>query len=95
MKGNRTLGVNRLPFFRSAEHSQHLNVSMLTQEEQEGYGYETGFRVLPYLMQDEFSRQREGISVNDLQNKLKAWTWVFCPQAPLPVYLWHSIHTAD
>ena len=63
MKGNRTLGVNRLPFFRSAEHSQHLNVSMLTQEEQEGYGYETGFRILPYLMQDEFSRQREGISI--------------------------------
>ena len=33
--------------------------------------------------------------VNDLQDKLKAWTWVFCPQAPLPVYQWHSIHTAD
>ena len=78
MKGNRTPGVNRLPLFRSAEHSQHLNVSMLTQEEQEGYGYETGFRVLPYLMQDEFSRQREEISIKTVileNDHLRAEFW--------------------
>ena len=33
--------------------------------------------------------------VNDLRTSLKAWTWAVCPQAPLPVFLWHSIHTAD
>ncbi len=52
-------GENPLPFFRDRRHHRKIEVIQpFPEEKTSGLGYETGFRVLPYLMQDRFSRRR-------------------------------------
>jgi Domain of unknown function (DUF5107) len=67
---------NSLPHFKSAvrEHPIHHDESF-TEEDKKLLGYETGYRVLPYLMQDSYSRKRKELQMDTviLENeKLKA-----------------------
>lgn len=78
LRGSVRLECNRLPKFRAKEHSQTLDSSLLREDEREGYGYETGFRVLPYLLQDSFTRDRRLVDVKTvvLENRhLRAEFW--------------------
>lgn len=50
-------GENPLPFFRDKNHSKELLDKGLLKSELEGFGYETGFRALPYQMQDRYTRE--------------------------------------
>ena len=78
LRGSGRLECNRLPKFRAKEHSQTLDSSLLREDEREGYGYETGFRVLPYLLQDSFTRDRRLVDVKTvvLENRhLRAEFW--------------------
>lgn len=53
-------GENPLPFFRDPAISRKVNVqASLPPEKQERLGWEAAFRVLPYRMQDWYSRQRK------------------------------------
>ena len=56
LSGNREIRENALPFFRSPSHSKDVDGTLLLPSEREGYGYETGDRILPYLSQDDYSR---------------------------------------
>lgn len=50
---------NPLPMFRAKRHDQIFSSDgTLTQEQLEGFGLHTGFRVLPYTMQDRFTKER-------------------------------------
>lgn len=50
---------NPLPMFRAKEHHQaYRNDGTLSEEEMKGLGMNTGFRVLPYCMQDRFSFEK-------------------------------------
>ena len=66
MKGSRIIRENRLPIFRSKSHSKAVDDSLLLPEEREGYGYETGDRILPYLRQDDYSRSIDDVVVKTI-----------------------------
>ncbi len=66
LKGNDFIGLNRLPKFRAEEHDKLLDDSLILEEEREGYGVQTGDRFLPYLMQDQYSRERKNIEVKTI-----------------------------
>lgn len=54
---------NPLPFFRSPITDLPVQwLDSLPQEKREHFGWETGFRVLPYGMQDSYSRQRQPVT---------------------------------
>lgn len=53
---------NPLPFFREPEPSRQVKAAgSLPAEKRRLLGYETGFRVLPYRMQDAYTRRREDL----------------------------------
>lgn len=54
---SRLLEDNPLAKFRDINHHKDLIDGGLLEEELKGYGYETGFRVLPYTMQENYFRK--------------------------------------
>lgn len=60
LKGSKIGEQNPIPFFRDKDHDKPFKDGGLLPEERKGFGYETGFRVLPYKMQDTYKRA-EGI----------------------------------
>lgn len=62
MQGASLEGENPLPFFRAREHNLYPTVvELFPDSKKELLGYETAFRVLPYRMQDRYSRRRHPI----------------------------------
>ncbi len=59
LKGDKNITENRLPHFRDKVQDKELIDSGLLEEEKKGYGSQTGDRVLPYLMQDVYTRNRD------------------------------------
>ena len=50
---------NPFPFFRKRDHDIHPAIADgMTKEKRDGFGREASFRVLPYRMQDSYSRDR-------------------------------------
>ena len=78
--GSRAISVNRLPVFRSVLHSKAVDGSLLLPEEREGYGYETGDRVLPYLLQDDYSRSVEDVTIKTIVMENESIRAVFWPE---------------
>lgn len=63
---------NPLPMFRAKEHHQaYRSDGTLSEEEMGGLGTNTGFRVLPYCMQDRFSLEKvmRSYEVIELENE--------------------------
>lgn len=54
---------NPLPFFRDRNHQKTLIDAGLLPEERDGFAYETGFRILPYTMQDSYTRAEHEITL--------------------------------
>ena len=69
-------GENPLPMFRDRRHSGSLNYDeTLTEKDAKLFAYETGFRVLPYRMQDRYTRDLKPIQLKTItleNDKLKA-----------------------
>ncbi|RPF48627.1 uncharacterized protein DUF5107 [Hydrogenoanaerobacterium saccharovorans] len=66
---------NPLPYFRHRNHNKQLLNAGLLESELTGFGYETGFRVLPYKMQDHYKRDLNETDLNVIileNNCLKA-----------------------
>lgn len=64
LEGSLLKGENPLPMFRDREKDKIvLGDGTLTEEEQVKMGYETGFRVLPYKIQDRYDRDRKQIEL--------------------------------
>lgn len=66
LPGSPRLCTNCLPKFRAKEQNPHLESSKLLDSEKEKFGYQTGTRVLPYMMQDVYSRDRETVNVKTI-----------------------------
>src|SRR5512133_83892 len=63
LPGARLEDENPLPFFRDPAVSRAVKtVEPFPAEKRELLGWETGFRVLPYRMQDQYTRQREPVT---------------------------------
>lgn len=57
-------GENPLPYFRDPEKNKPVgNDGSMQPEELEGFGHEIGYRVLPYRLQDRYSRKRQEIQL--------------------------------
>ncbi|MEF9941410.1 MAG: DUF5107 domain-containing protein [Lachnospiraceae bacterium] len=57
-------GTNPLPLFRNREKNQFPKSNgTLLPEDLEYFGYESGFRILPYTMQDRYSRNKETLQI--------------------------------
>jgi len=64
IKGSIPEKKNPLPMFRAQERTAPCDYDeTFTEEDKELFGYETGFRVLPYKMQDSYSRNREDLEL--------------------------------
>ncbi|MBN9390317.1 MAG: DUF5107 domain-containing protein [Chloroflexi bacterium] len=58
---------NPLPYFRNPQTNQPVNMlDSLPAEKKTLFGWETGFRVLPYRMQDNYTRQRRPLTLETL-----------------------------
>ena len=80
IKGSEPGPENPLPMFRSPESRKPLSHDdSFTGADRQLFGYETGFRIMPYLMQDSYGRERRDLELKTavLENdRLKA---VFLP----------------
>ncbi|MDC7234398.1 MAG: hypothetical protein PQJ58_14290, partial [Spirochaetales bacterium] len=57
--------ANRLPRFKSVNREHPVKGDgSFRDEDRIHLGYETGFRVLPYLMQDSYSREKEDLELD-------------------------------
>ena len=92
IEGNLTLEENILPKFRAKQQNRILDGSGLLEKEKEKYGYQTGERVLPYLVQDVYSRERKHERVKTIElenNHLKA---IFLPEYGMRLF---SLYNKD
>lgn len=90
IQGNTLLKENRLPRFRAKQQDKVLDGSGLLEAEKEKYGYQTGDRVLPYLVQDIYSREKkiEVIKTIEFENRhLKA---IFLPEYGMRMFSLYS-----
>ena len=81
LPGARLEGENPLPFFRSPQpHPQVNTLDSLPAEKHAFLGWETGFRVLPYRMQDQYSRRRETLEFRSVVLENEYLTATFLPE---------------
>lgn len=78
--GNRKLEENRLPKFRDKHYDQTLESFGFSAEEMKGYGCQTGKRILPYLVQDLYSREKHEITCKAIVLENGHIRAVFLPQ---------------
>ena len=72
---------NPLPFFRSPAVNTLVRVTEdLPAEKRATLGWETGFRVLPYRMQDQYSRQREPLIFRSIVLENETLKATFLPE---------------
>lgn len=90
--GNTLLGENRLPQFRDKIQNKELEGDGLLDEEWEKYGYQTGKRVLPYLVQDVYSRDRSMVSVKSIEFENEHLKAVFLPEYGMRLF---SLYNKD
>jgi tetratricopeptide (TPR) repeat protein len=79
MPGMRLRDENPLPQFRDRKTDRHVAVhESLPEEKRHLLGWETGFRVLPYRMQDNYTRQRTPITYHAivLENEILKATFL-------------------
>jgi tetratricopeptide (TPR) repeat protein len=72
-------GENPLPFFRDPAINREIRVTeSMPLAKQEYLGWETAFRVLPYRMQDQYTRQREPLTFHSivLENEILKATFL-------------------
>ena len=76
VNGSLIKGENPLPIFRDRQKDKQIfSDGTLTEESMENIGYEIGFRVLPYKLQDRYNRSKTNIKLNTVvieNDKIKA-----------------------
>ena len=80
IRGNVVLGESYLPQFRDKQQNQPFDGSGLTEEEREKFGYQTGRRVLPYVIQDRYNRERKNLTLKSIEMKNKWIKAIFLPE---------------
>lgn len=65
--GAKLKGENPLPIFRDLQHYKDVRSDgSLSEKELDKFGYETGFRILPYTMQDRYDRNKKMIELKTI-----------------------------
>ena len=65
--GSPITGHNPLPLFRDRDRNKSPKSNgTLSKEELELFGYEASFRILPYTMQDRYSRKKQTMTLNTI-----------------------------
>jgi tetratricopeptide (TPR) repeat protein len=73
-------GENPLPYFRDPQVDRKVDAVGLPTGKSQYLGWQTGFRVLPYRMQDQYSRQRQPIEFQSIVLENEILKAVFLPQ---------------
>jgi len=82
IQGTPVGGENPLPFFRDGNHHKQINyVEPFPAGKKEKHGYETGFRVLPYRLQDRFGRKKAPMQLKTIVMENDYLRAVFLPEA--------------
>ena len=84
--GNDLLEENRLPRFRERIENKELVGTALLESERKMYGYQTGERVLPYMLQDVYSRDRKEIIQKTIVMENKYIKATFLPEYGMRLY---------
>lgn len=72
---------NPLPFFRDPAINRYIRVTeTMPLAKQEYLGWETAFRVLPYRMQDQYTRQREPLTFRSIVLENETLKATFLPE---------------
>lgn len=72
---------NPLPFFRDPATDREIRVDASLPGEKRAYiGWETGFRILPYRMQDQYTRQRKRLTFQAVALENEYMKATFLPQ---------------
>jgi hypothetical protein len=71
---------NPLPYFRDAQVDRQVDARGLPAEKYQYLGWQTGFRVLPYRMQDQYTRQHRPIEFQSIVLENEILKAVFLPQ---------------
>ena len=74
-------GENPMPFFRDPAVNREVGVmDSLPLAKQELLGWETAFRVLPYRMQDQYTRQRQPLTFRSIVLENETLKATFLPE---------------
>lgn len=88
--GNTYMVENRLPKFRDKVQDRELEGSGLLEHEKKLYGYQTGDRVLPYLMQDAYTREKKNVILKTIVMENDYIKAVFLPEYGMRLYSLYS-----
>lgn len=80
IQGNCFLGENRLPHFRDKDQNKPADGSGLLEREKAYFTYQTGRRVLPYLVQDLYSRHKKPQQIKTIEMENDHIKAIFLPQ---------------
>jgi tetratricopeptide (TPR) repeat protein len=81
LPGARLEGENPLPFFRSPQTDIPVNVlENVPEDKRLHFGWQAGFRVLPYRMQDRYSRRREPLTFRSVVLENETLRAIFLPE---------------
>ncbi len=78
--GARLGDENPLPHFRDPQVDRQVDAQGLPDQKYQYLGWQTGFRVLPYRMQDQYTRQRRPIEFQSIVLENEILKAVFLPQ---------------
>lgn len=90
LPGNKFISENKLPKFRDKVQDKKLDGDGLLDSEKHLYGYQTGDRVLPYLVQDMYSRKRSTVSLKTIVMENDYLTATFLPEYGMRLYSLYS-----
>jgi hypothetical protein len=71
---------NPLPHFREAQINRQVDANGLPEERSQYLGWQTGFRVLPYRMQDQYPHQRQPLEFQSIVLENDILKALFLPQ---------------
>jgi hypothetical protein len=78
--GARLGDENPLPYFRDAQVDRQVDAQGLPADKYQHLGWQTGFRVLPYRMQDQYTRRRLPIEFQSIVLENEILRAVFLPE---------------
>lgn len=90
LTGSKFIAENKLPKFREKTQNRILDGEDLLENEKYLYGYQTGDRFLPYLIQDLYTRDRKPVSLKSIVMENDDVKATFLPEFGMRLYSLYS-----
>lgn len=90
LEGSKFISENKLPKFRDKIQNWQLDGEGLLDNEKHLYGYQTGDRFLPYLVQDTYTRKRSTVSLKTIVMENDYLKATFLPEYGMRLYSLYS-----